>query len=455
MKTKIFSLFLMLIISIGILFASDTQVNGIWYYLHSSTLTAEVTYQGTSYSAYTNEYSGAVTIPSSVTYNNKIYAVTSIEWGAFRDCTGLTSVTIPNSVTSIGEGAFEDCTGLTSITIPNSVTSIGQSTFRGCSSLPVIDNIRYADTYLIEAVDTTLSTYAIKEGTRWIAHFAFNKCKDMISITIPESVIDIGKFPFLSCFNLMTINVAGLNPNYSSLDGVLFDKEKTKLIKFPIKKADNEYNIPNSVVTIDECAFMNCRNLNKVTIPIGVTNIGNQAFYVCTNLTSADIPNTVVNIGNSAFMHCKITSAIIPDNVYKIGGWAFCACTSLNKLTIGANVTDIGWQAFDYCTNLSSIICKSEIPPTIEYEHDNINAEIFRDLDKSICKLFVPKRVIAAYKNHWQWKQFTNILPIEDYQSVEEMPFTEIQTSKQLMKDGQILILRGDKTYTLTGQEVK
>ena len=127
------SVFLMMAV---LSFAHDFEVKNadgktIYYNITSSTApyTVAVTYQGTSYSEYKNEYTGYVTIPEKVTYNGKTYSVTSIGWSAFRACSGLTSITIPNSVTSIGNSAFSDCSGLTSITIPNSVTSIGDSAF--------------------------------------------------------------------------------------------------------------------------------------------------------------------------------------------------------------------------------------------------------------------------------------------------------------------------------------
>ncbi|MBQ8100599.1 MAG: leucine-rich repeat domain-containing protein, partial [Paludibacteraceae bacterium] len=135
MKTKLFLAAMCCIMCTIPLHASDTSVDGIWYDFDSSYLTASVTYQ-TSYSgSYKNEYTGAVVIPETVTYNSKTYSVTSIGEYAFSNCTGLTSVTIPNSVRSIGSHAFFDCTGLTSVTIPNSVRNIGSHAFSDCTGL--------------------------------------------------------------------------------------------------------------------------------------------------------------------------------------------------------------------------------------------------------------------------------------------------------------------------------
>ena len=137
MRKTILTFFFALVANVGTIFASDIKVNGIWYNFDKSksTNTAEVTYRGSSNSSYSNEYSGSITIPSSVTYNNVTYSVTEIGNDAFSWCTGLTSVTIPNSVTSIGDWAFSGCSGLTSVTIGNNVKRIGNWAFNGCSSL--------------------------------------------------------------------------------------------------------------------------------------------------------------------------------------------------------------------------------------------------------------------------------------------------------------------------------
>ena len=162
----------------------------------------------------------SITIPNSVT---------SIGYMAFRNCSGLPSVTIPNSVTSIGGGAFANCDNLTSVTIPNSVTSIGDGVFTYCRNLPIIDNYRYADTYLVEVVDRILSSYTIKEGTRFIGSNAFSHCSNLTAVTIPNSIISIGEQAFYNCDNLTSVT------------------------------------IPNSVTRIGEYAFMDCNNVEDMT----------------------------------------------------------------------------------------------------------------------------------------------------------------------------------------------
>ena len=135
---KIYFAVLFAALSTVTVFAHDFEVNGIFYNKNADGTSVTVTYRGDSYYAYSDEYSGNVVIPSSVTYSGNTYAVTSIGDYAFSRCSGLTSITIPNSVTSIGWFAFEGCSGLTSVTIGNSVTSIGLDAFYGCSGLTSI-----------------------------------------------------------------------------------------------------------------------------------------------------------------------------------------------------------------------------------------------------------------------------------------------------------------------------
>ena len=237
--------------------AYDCKVAGIYYDLNNDDKTASVTYMGLGSSDNKDAYVGNIIIPESTTYNGTTYSVTSIGDGAFLDCSGLTSVDIPNSVTYIGYGAFSDCSGLTSVTIPNSITSIGNSAFYGCSGLTSV------------TVDNNNGTYNSRNNCNAIIETSTNSlivgCKNTI---IPNSVTSIGNSAFYGCSGLTSVT------------------------------------IPNSVTYIGISAFERCSGLTSVTIPNSVTSIGEAAFYGCSGLTSVTIPNSVTSIGKYAFEDC-------------------------------------------------------------------------------------------------------------------------------------------------------
>ena len=301
MKKRILSLLLAFIVLCGLLPLSSVSVRA-----YSET---DIAYPVEGGNLYFDKSSGTITdcdtsvisanIPSAIDG----VAVTSIGECAFKNCSSLTSVTIPKSVTSIGDYAFNYCSSLTSVTIPNSVTSIGEGAFFCCSSL-----------------------------TR---------------VTIPNSVTSIGDYAFSYCSSLTAIYVAEGNTTYTSEDGVLFSKDKTMLYRYPAGKMENEYAIPESVTSIGDCAFSECSSLTSVTIPNSVTSIGVSAFSECSSLTSVTIPNGVTSIGNYVFKNCSsLTSVTIPESVTSIGESAFYGCSSLTSVTIPNSVKSIGPGAF-------------------------------------------------------------------------------------------------------------
>ncbi len=260
---------------------------------------------------------------------------------AFNDCTSLKSVIIPDSVTSIGSGAFSGCTGLKRVEIPNSVTSIGHWAFDDCASL----------------IDITIPNSVTDVGER-----AFYRCTNLTTVTIGNSVTSIGRYAFEKCTSLVTIEVSKNNKDYASFDGVLFCKNKTKLIKYPAGKTDRTYEIPDSVTNIGIGTFEDCLNLASITIPNSVISIGVYAFAYSPNLTSVEIPNSVTSIGDGAFYWCtSLTSVTIPDGVTDISERAFSNCKSLTNVTIGNSVTSIGDDAFYYCENLTSITISNSV----------------------------------------------------------------------------------------------
>ena len=284
----------------------------------------------------------------------------------------ILNIVIKNGVTSIGEKAFCN-SDLMSVTIPASVTSIGEEAFLGCSSLMSI-------------------TFASGSQLTTIGESAFESCKGLPSVDIPASVTSIGNDVFEDCSVLTSITVADGNEYYSDDHGVLFNKEKTTLIKYPERKAADPYTIPASVTSIGDDAFKNCSKLKSVTIPASVTSIGDDAFEDCSVLGSIivaaenanyfsdengvlfnkdktalirypqgkaaapyTIPASVTTIGKSAFLDSKLTSVDIPTSVTTIGASAFKNCYGLASISIPASVTSIAEGTFGNCSSLTSV----------------------------------------------------------------------------------------------------
>ena len=327
-------------------------------------------------------------------------SVSSIGNFAFEQCTSLTSIIIPDSVTSIGYVAFNSCTSLTSIEIPDSVTSIQWSVFNYCKSLTEIkvaeDNKNYSSeegvlfnkdkTEIIKYPEgKTENSYTIPTSVTSIESDAFSRCKSLKSIEIPTSVTRIGRSAFEDCTSLASvtignsvtsiedmafnyckslteIKVAEDNKNYSSEEGVLFNKDKTEIIKYPEGKTDNSYTIPNSVTSIEKYAFYYCTSLTSIEIPDSVTSIESCAFCDCTSLASVTIGNSVTSIKYRAFYYCtSLASITIGNSVTSIGEYAFTYCRSLTSIEISNNVTKVGSYAFKNCTSLTKLY----IPKTI------------------------------------------------------------------------------------------
>ncbi len=289
----------------------------------------------------------SITIPSSITrIENSTFegcesltsivipdGVTDIRSSAFSHCTNLKSITIPDGVTDIGGMAFAGCTSLTSITIPDSVTSIGEFTFASCTNLTSV-SIPNSVTEIGESAFggcTSLTSIIIPDSVTSIMSNAFSACDSLTSVTIPNSVTEIGYGVFSGCDNLVNINVADDNTAYCSVDGVLFNKNKTELVQYPAGKTETSYTIPNGVTGIG-CAFMGCTGLTSVTIPNSVTEI-TKAFFGCTGLTNVTIPDSVTDIGFFAFRDCtSLTSVTIPNSVTLIEDSAFSGCSSLTDV---------------------------------------------------------------------------------------------------------------------------
>ena len=341
--------------------AVSSSGHTLYYEILSGTTNVGVVRPGTS-STYNNYVSGNVVIPATVSYNGTTYNVTELRsilgadgynYGSFKSCTGLTSVTIPtsvtaigdrafcmctgltsitipNSVTAIGHGAFYDCSGLTSVTIPNSVTSIGGSAFGDCTSLTMLNfnAINCNDFAYYTFGSCPISTIVIGDSVQRIpAYFAGGK-SSLTSVTIPNSVTSIGEYAFEYCRGLTSVT------------------------------------IPNSVTSIGEYAFENCRGLTSVTIGNSVTSIPSSAFEDCSSLTTLNF-NAVncsdFSYSNYPFIDCPISTIVIGDSVQRIPAHFAYGESSLTSVTIGNLVTSIGNHAFRYCGGLTSVTIPNSV----------------------------------------------------------------------------------------------
>ena len=313
----------------------DFGVNGI-YYKVTSDATVSVTYRGNNYESYSNEYSGNVVIPSTVRYSGKEYSVTSIGDDAFRKCSGLESVTIPNSVKSIGWYAFSDCFGLTSVHISD-IAAWCNIDFGFSISNPLY----YAHHLYLNGEE--VKDLVIPNSVTSIGEEAFYKCSGLTSVTIPNSVTSIGNDAFRDCSSLRKVlNFSNLNiikgsssygyvgyyayvvaNNAELIDNYVFAPNGNTYALYGYMGTDTNLQLPEKYkgenYIIGDYAFYDCSGLTSVTIPNSATSIGDYAFYRCSDLTSVTIGNSVTSIGDYAFNGCNLNNLIIGTGVLSIG----------------------------------------------------------------------------------------------------------------------------------------
>lgn len=328
---------------------ASTTVDGVNYSLDTDKKTAEVTWSS-------NDYSGDIVLPSTITYSSETYTVTTIGADAFGYCSDLTSVVLPETLVEIYSDAFSYSTSLTSIRIPASVTSIASGIFAGCTSLTAIE------------VDAANPNYASSDGVLYnknldeLVAFPAGKASQF---TIPSTVTAIGASAFKSCTNLTGVT------------------------------------IPEGVDAVGKGAFERCTALTSVVIPNSVTSLGSSAFQYCSSLESVTLSDNLTQITPFTFRACTVlTSISIPDNVTVVGEDAFIRCTSLATVRLGEKLKYLNSDCF-YACGLKDVYCAAT---TVPYAT--------RAFDDDVCTaavLHVPTGTRDSYASTYGWMKFSTI----------------------------------------------
>ncbi len=398
--------------------------------------------------------------------NNDIYPANAIPQYAFFNQltyigkTSLTSITFPVNISFIGNYAFAGLNGLTgSLNLSSSIDSIGEFAFSGCSgltgSLTIPSSVTHIGGYSFNGCSGCKDSLTIGTSVTYIGDEAFRGCGFTGSLTIPSSVTYIGNEAFTSP-GLTDFIVEESNPFYSSINGVIFNKNKTTIIECPQGKTGT-YSIPSNVESVGDYAFSGCSGLTgSLTIPSTITYLGDYSFIGCSGFKDSlyigssvtyigndafggcgftgtltigssvsiigswafngcsftgllNIPSSVTNIGNYAFMACgRFTGPLsIPSSVTSIGDYAFNGCYGFTgTLTIPPSVTSIGSRAFSFCNNLRSIIALNPVP----LSESAMGESVFL-FAGNIPNLYVPYGSVMAYKALPWWSSI-NILPV-------------------------------------------
>lgn len=368
--------------------------------------------------------------------------VISIGNQAFARCENLRTIRLPDTIETIGSRAFYDCEKLRDVILPKNLKAITKELFSGCKSITNITLPGSIKTIRSDAffLCTELREIIIKSGVDAIEDEAFNSCENLSTIYIPDSLTHIGSDVFDDCHNLKEIIVDENNPQYSSMDGVLYNKDMTSLLVCPPSK--ETITIPDSVKTITMYSFW-ASVIEEIKISPNVSEIEPHSFEFCYNLEkiivdkrnpaycsidgvlfskdkscllffpqgkkgSYYIPNTTNTIKHGAFTDSKLTDIIIPNSVKYIEYDAFFLCFYIHQITIPHSVVSVGENVFCSCRELKTVTLKSLIPPLCEKQ-----SELFFDCI-NLQSIFVPSKAVEAYKNAPGWKEYASfITPIE------------------------------------------
>ena len=400
------------------------EIDGIYYDLRNYLNGQYVDYAYVTYQ-WNHKYAGDIVIPSTVTRNGKTYSVTGIGWLAFRDCTELTSVTMPNTITTIESDAFEGCTSLRKVVLPNKLETIPDDSFSGCTSLEEINLPASLKEIMYDAFEncSSLKNVTLPSGLEKIGNSAFKNCSSLESIYIPKGIGILYYDTFNGCTGLTSIVVDVANPKYDSRGNcnAIIETSTNKIVQ-----GCNTTTIPNDIKSIDSRAFQNMKSLKTIRIPSGLEILYAGTFSGCSGLTSivvegnpkydsrnncnaiieteknelilgcknTKIPNDVVSIGMYAFTDCsEMTTLNLPASLTNIGNYAFSNCTGLKSVSFPNNLKNIGNYAFAGCTGIDEIV----FPNSLETVNSNAfsGCSGLKVINFSQCKLTISVNAFA------------------------------------------------------------
>ncbi|WP_269537481.1 leucine-rich repeat domain-containing protein [Cerasicoccus fimbriatus] len=328
---------------------------------------------------------GEVIIPEMI----EGFPVKSIDLYAFYKCTQISNFILPDSITYIGSNAFYGCNGITELVIPDNVTGsvfsaasycenledvyigeklsgLGSRAFFQCpkianiyisasnASMRSVNGVVYSkdETKLIKLPHARSGSFEIPESVTNFDYNSFSDCALVSEVVIGPNLTNIPDSPFNNCHSLNQITVHPDNPNYASIDGVLFNKSLSKLIRYPLNR-QGHYNVPHGVTDL-RSAFSSCAKLTSITLPEGITEI--SGFASCKLLSSIDIPEGVTTIGSYTFIECtNLESITLPNSLTQIRGVAFVGCEKLKSIHIPKNVSFIDTVVFGHNYDLMEI----------------------------------------------------------------------------------------------------
>ncbi len=452
----------------------------IWYTDVSATYgsnAVEVSYQGTWYDAYKDEYKNTVVIPESITAGGKTYKVVGIGEQAFSRCFSLKSITIPESIEYIKNKAFESCCHLRTVnynaincrdlTLPSFAPfSFGNvaygeyvydadgdpESFWSAYDLRTINigaNVEHIPAFMfygmgggLQQADLTTRPYTIensREGVnkitflgnpKSIGNQAFRSCRLLREISLPESVTEFGQAMFADCDTL------------------------------------SEVQLPSGMVEIPAYFFSNCKELKNINYPAGLKRINYEAFKNCAKLTAVALPEGLTQVGPSAFRSCEnLKTVMLPSTLTIIDGYAFSDCTSMTEITIPASVTEIGNYAFEDCTHLATVTMEgttrlignfvfagclklSEGEFYAPARMPKIGSRTFEGV-KSTMKVIVEGGDDSEYRQDENWGRF--FMPT----AVENVEKADSRHARKVMIDGAVYIERNGCYFDILGNEVK